>query len=66
MSFVLAVCGGRDYSDSARVFQSLDRVHAKRRITILVHGPFKPMAGITFSQGMASDLKQFIEFINFL
>ena len=38
MTFVLAVCGGRDYLDRERVFHTLDRVHAKRPITTLVQG----------------------------
>jgi hypothetical protein len=34
----LLVCGGRDYTDRATVFAVLDRVHAHRPITCLVHG----------------------------
>ncbi|WP_429016050.1 DUF2493 domain-containing protein [Comamonas sp. 4034] len=37
-SFVLCVCGGRDYQDRERVFSTLDRVHSKRPVTLLVHG----------------------------
>lgn len=40
-SFVLCVCGGRDYSDKPRVFDTLDRVHAKRPIAQIVHGGAK-------------------------
>lgn len=36
--FVLAVCGGRDYADRDRVLATLDRVHAKRPVTLLVQG----------------------------
>lgn len=36
--FVLCVCGGRDYQDREKVFSTLDRVHAKRPVTLLVHG----------------------------
>jgi hypothetical protein len=32
------VCGGRDYTDSARVIHVLDRMHEKERITHLIHG----------------------------
>jgi predicted Rossmann-fold nucleotide-binding protein len=35
---VVIVCGGRNYADRARVFAALDRAHAKRSITLLVHG----------------------------
>lgn len=35
---VIIVCGGREYADRERVFAALDRVHAKRQITLLVHG----------------------------
>lgn len=36
--FVLCVCGGRDYQDKDKVFRTLDRVNAKRRIDVLVQG----------------------------
>lgn len=34
----LLVCGGRDYSDRARVFQALDTLMVARQITVLIHG----------------------------
>lgn len=34
----LLVCGGRRYSDRDHVFSSLDRAHAKRPVTLLIHG----------------------------
>lgn len=34
----ILACGGRDYSDRDFVFLSLDRVHAKRGISCLIHG----------------------------
>ncbi|ATI15672.1 hypothetical protein [Bordetella phage vB_BbrM_PHB04] len=34
----LLVCGGRDYADREAVFAALDRVHAKRPVTLLIHG----------------------------
>lgn len=34
----MLVCGGRDYVDGAAVFRALDRAHAKRPITLLIHG----------------------------
>lgn len=34
----LAVTGGRDWSDGGFVWRHLDRVHAFKRITVLVHG----------------------------
>lgn len=37
-AFVLCVCGGRDYSDAARVFEVLDKIHAKMKIALLVNG----------------------------
>lgn len=37
-SFVLAVCGGRNFDDKARVFSVLDRVNRKRKITTLIQG----------------------------
>lgn len=36
--FVVICCGGRDYQDRDRVFAALDKAHAKRPITLLVHG----------------------------
>ena len=38
MSFLLLVCGGRDYNDRAHVFHTLDRIHAKRPIARIVEG----------------------------
>lgn len=37
----LLVCGGREYTNKAKVFQTLDRVNAKRAISILIHGDCK-------------------------
>ena len=34
----LLVCGGRDYADSARVFAALDAAHARRPISVVIHG----------------------------
>jgi YspA, cpYpsA-related SLOG family len=34
----LLVCGGRHYADRDAVFSALDRAHAKREITLLIHG----------------------------
>lgn len=36
--FRLLVCGGRDFRDERMLFEALDRVHAKRQITPLIHG----------------------------
>ncbi|WP_043341372.1 DUF2493 domain-containing protein [Comamonas sp. B-9] len=36
--FILCVCGGRVFSDQELAFHTLDRIHAKRPITELVHG----------------------------
>lgn len=35
---VVIVCGGRDYGDAERVEAALDRAHAHKAITLLVHG----------------------------
>ncbi|WOB06452.1 DUF2493 domain-containing protein [Piscinibacter gummiphilus] len=35
---VVIVTGGRDYQDRERVFAALDKAHARKRITLLVHG----------------------------
>ena len=32
------VCGGRAYSDRARVFSALDRLHAEKGIDCVIHG----------------------------
>lgn len=32
------VCGGRDYRDRAKVFESLDRLHAEKGIACVIHG----------------------------
>ncbi|MEX3764514.1 DUF2493 domain-containing protein [Paraburkholderia phenoliruptrix] len=34
----LIVCGGRDYDDWVAIYAALDRAHAKRPITLLIHG----------------------------
>lgn len=34
----LLVCGGRDFSDQAFVYESLDLVHARRPVVLLIHG----------------------------
>lgn len=38
IEFTLLVTGGRDFSDRAFVYRRLDAVHAKRRVTRLIHG----------------------------
>lgn len=35
---ILLVCGGRDYTDRDAAFSALDRAHAKRPVTVLIHG----------------------------
>ncbi len=35
------VCGGRTYDNKAHVFRVLDEIHAKTRITALIHGNAK-------------------------
>lgn len=35
---VLIVCGGRDYANSEFVFAQLSRIHAKRKISIVIEG----------------------------
>lgn len=32
------VCGGRDYADRAAVFAALDKAHAKRAFSMVIHG----------------------------
>jgi len=34
----LLVCGGRNYTDKAAVYAVLDKLRAKRPITVLIHG----------------------------
>lgn len=34
----LLVCGGRDYADAIFVFDTLDRIHAKRPISLIIEG----------------------------
>jgi hypothetical protein len=34
----LLVTGGRTFTDEAFVWHALDQIHAKRRITLLIHG----------------------------
>lgn len=36
--FRLLVCGGRDYADRDALFAALDRAHAKRPVSLLIHG----------------------------
>jgi len=47
------VTGGRDYTDRERVFETLDRIHAKKSITCLIHGD-APGADTLASQWAAS------------
>ena len=35
---ILLACGGRDFTDRDAVFRALDRAHAKRPVTMLIHG----------------------------
>lgn len=35
------VCGGRRYTDKQRVYDTLDTVHAQRKITVIVEGGAK-------------------------
>lgn len=35
---IVLVTGGRDYRDTKRLFAVLDRLHAERKFTFLVHG----------------------------
>jgi hypothetical protein len=37
----LVVTGGRDYTDTARIFAALDDLHARRPITCLIEGEAK-------------------------
>ncbi len=37
----LLVCGGRDYADSAAMFLVLDRLHAWKPVTEVIHGGAK-------------------------
>lgn len=39
--FVVAVTGGRDYSDREHVFSVLDKLHQEHRFEVLVHGGAK-------------------------
>ena len=34
----ILVCGGRDYDDWKAVYAALDRLHAERGITLIIHG----------------------------
>ena len=34
----LIVCGGRNWNDRSATFHILDRIHAKRPITLIIHG----------------------------
>lgn len=36
--FRLLVCGGRDYADRGHAFATLDRVHRKRPVGLVIHG----------------------------
>lgn len=35
---ILFVCGGRDYSDRAKIYKLLDKVHEHRHIDMIVNG----------------------------
>lgn len=32
------VCGGRDYYDSVTFFREMDRIHAERKLTLIIEG----------------------------
>ncbi len=36
--FTVLVCGGRDYNDKAKVFETLDSIHGRSTIDVLVQG----------------------------
>ena len=38
LRFVVLVCGGRDYTNDTAIFEELDKLHAGRPITQIVHG----------------------------
>lgn len=35
---ILLCCGGRDYNDNAKVFETLDAIHAEAPVTLVIHG----------------------------
>lgn len=37
----LLVCGGRDYSDERSAFMALDKVLARRRVSLVIHGAYR-------------------------
>lgn len=37
----LLVCGGRDFVDRGKLNMALDRIHATRRIDVLIHGAYR-------------------------
>lgn len=34
----ILVCGGRDFSDLAKVFETLDLIHSRRNIAVIIEG----------------------------
>lgn len=41
----LLVCGGREYANRDHVFVSLDRILARRAVTLVIHGACQDRAG---------------------
>ena len=39
--FRILVCGGRSYMNRLKVWETLDKIHAERPITLLIHGAAK-------------------------
>lgn len=38
MPFIVLVCGGREYEDRVKVYITLDALHAKSPVTMIIHG----------------------------
>ena len=34
----ILLCGGREYADAKKLYETMDKVHAKKAITLLIHG----------------------------
>lgn len=37
---ILLCCGGRDYRDRIKVFATLDAIHVKTPVTLVIHGAY--------------------------
>jgi len=51
---IAIVCGGRDYTDEARIFEALDELHASSPFTLIKHGAARGSVAMTCAEKQAA------------